>query len=150
MHTAARSVHEIILLWSRHGVFAVLAVSGAAKLLDLHGFRISLEAWSLLPASLHVPISLVVPASELALAGFWAVGRGRRRVEWLAIALIAAFVASHVSHFAMAEPPKCKCAGLLAEYARWLQDERVALWKAAGMLVLMLAAGIIRPEGKSP
>jgi uncharacterized membrane protein YphA (DoxX/SURF4 family) len=107
-------------------VALVVGVAGTLKLIDLPVFAESLAAWTLLPRGLVPPVTIAVPAAELALSLCWLLGIARRRCEWMMCGLLIGFTGVYALQWIVAEAPPCGCLGVLArrlaavEQAQWL------------------------------
>lgn len=99
-------------------VMAVLLMGAVGKLLDLGGFRASLDSWTLVPERFLSPISIAVPLVEIAVASAWFIGVHRRAAVLIAGGMIATFTAVYVAHLAWATAPDCNCFGLIIAYER--------------------------------
>lgn len=121
-------------------VMCVLAVTGAAKLLDLRGFEASLATWKLLPQWSRGPVALLIPAAEVLIGAAWLAGIRRPGVLWAGAGLLAAFTAAYGLHVAMAKPPSCGCLGTLERF-RNLQVSATQHLVFNGVLIGSLVGG---------
>lgn len=120
----------------------ILGVAGLLKFYDLSVFNRSLSAWSVLPRWSHAPISLLIPAAELALAMAWFCNVRRRLVCLVAGILYCAFAVLHSVQLRAGLHPQCACAGVLSEAIQVIaQAVPMAIGTAlAGMVCMAVGA----------
>ncbi len=128
-----------IAFWASTLVFALLLLAGVAKLAELDAFWWTLVREHGLSERISTPVSLLVPTSEVLVAGLWLAGFDRRRAAWGGLFLLAVFSVYLGVQIATREEPACGCLGVLAEYARWMDSARVGI---ARNLVMILPLGV--------
>src|SRR5262249_39777281 len=120
------------------------AVAGVAKLLDRAAFRRALEGFGA-PAPLQVPLAVVLPLGELAIAGALFVPALARWAALAALALLVVFCIAIVRSLARGAAPDCNCFGGLTqtEVGRGTLVRNVVL----GALAAFAAFGTDEPTG---
>ena len=93
----------------RWGLALVFAWSGGAKLSSLEVFQQSLGFWGFVPEAWLDPVSRIIPATELLLAGWLASGVARPAALLLAAQLGALFATLHAYLLARGEVVPCAC-----------------------------------------
>lgn len=146
MHRASTTVSERPcgptrwLLVPPHLVMVLLGVAGVLKLLDMDGFRQSLETWELVPSPIRIAAAMLVPTIEMALFLVWLSGYRRRLAALCAITLLACFAGVFAVHIVLVEPPECSCFGLLRRYGARREQAALVLLRDAVMLAGLLPA----------
>lgn len=101
---------EVLLSSGRVLLAAVFAVAAAGKLLDLEGTRDALRAFGA-PRSLVVPLALLLPVAELAVAALLVPTPSAVVGAAGALALLLAFSAAIAANLARGHTPDCHCFG---------------------------------------
>lgn len=128
-------------------VMAVVLLGAVGKLLDLGGFRDSLDSWALVPARFHPPISIAVPLVEIAVASAWFVGVHRSVMVLFAGGMIAMFTVVYAAHLAWASAPECNCFGLIVAYERGRISSENLLMRNAILLGMLAVGGLASLSG---
>lgn len=133
---------DLIVALARHtgwlamaAPMAMLLVVSVAKLSDMPGFILSLRTWTLIPPSLILPVSFIAVSSEFIVAGWWFVGKDRRRAAIAGAVLLLCFAGTYLLHLAYGVRPSCACMGAL-QAAFEARDEG---WMIAGRSVALAA-----------
>ncbi len=150
MRSAERAgMTDRIAFWASTLVFAFLLVAGVVKLAELDAFWWTLVREHGMSERVATPVSVLVPAGEVLAAGFWLCGVERRHAARGGLALLALFSVYLGVQIATREAPTCGCLGVLAEYARWMDNAQVGIVRNIIMMVplgLWLARGGMRAE----
>lgn len=119
----------------------VIGFAGVMKLADLWLFQNALTTWTLVPAALLRPLTLLIPTTEVTIAGLWLLGINRAFVEGAALSLLVIFGGVLSAHFLLAQPPDCGCFGRLLRFQSLRDSAVVGIGKSFG-LALILAVGV--------
>jgi prepilin-type N-terminal cleavage/methylation domain-containing protein len=129
-----------------------LMVAGFLKLADLPDFMASLRTWrSLSPTGIAVA-SVLVPPTEVVVAGLWVMGLARRRCEVAAALLLIFFTGAYLWEWGRHGVPHCGCLGLIAGRLEFLEEAPHVVARNA-LLLLLLVAGVTvarAVQGDSP
>lgn len=113
----------------------ILGLAGVAKLISLELFWWDLIREHGMTREWAAAIAVVVPVCELAIAGSWAIGTRRRTTAAAGIVLLSVFTVYLLYHYFVREAPSCSCAGILAQYASWLEKTEYGIIRNLVMLV---------------
>jgi uncharacterized membrane protein YphA (DoxX/SURF4 family) len=118
---------------------ALLLVSGAAKLLDLHGFAAVVDTYDVLPDALLAPAAYALAVVEVGLGVWLAIGRALPPTATLVVVLHTVYLVWIVIALARGlDIPNCGCFGVY--FARPLTPVRVL----EDVALLALAMGLSR------
>jgi prepilin-type N-terminal cleavage/methylation domain-containing protein len=127
-----------IRLFLAHAVFGVVLAAGVLKSLDLGTFKSALSTWSLIPSPLTDILAILVPATEIVLAGLWFCGIARWAVGIATLLLLLLASSFYIAHLALVGKPECACFGPI----RLWEDQRVdavfVLARNAGLFAMLL------------
>lgn len=121
---------------------ALVLGAGLVKFFDLAAFRASLDSWVLVPEMARGPLSILVPASELTVAGLW-FSRPRRAIYLALGGMIALFTGFYILHLATVGAPDCGCFGKLDQYFAWKNSSETLLWRNTLLMALWACGGLL-------
>ncbi len=105
---SAKSVLRIIL-----GNFFI--VSGLAKMWDIYGFSSNVSSYGVLPASLVVPVSIIVPFVEFALGLMLLLNYRPHTASLSLLVMVVIFTGFSAIRYLAGNASDCGCFGKLAE-----------------------------------
>jgi hypothetical protein len=131
---------------------ASLALAGVLKFVELDRFAMALRSWDMLPKAWIPLLTVVVPTSEVLLAGTYFLRLGSRWVWCLcAVLLLVLYTGSLALQSVLSSPPDCDCLGLLMAHSETMKSIQAAFIRNAIMIGL-LGGGMVlhRCGGKVP
>jgi uncharacterized membrane protein YphA (DoxX/SURF4 family) len=90
-------------------------VAGAAKIPDIHGFRLLVDRYGILPGSLAGPFAYALPFVEVGIGLYLAAGLFVRGAALAGTLLFSAFLAAQVSAMVRGLSLDCGCFGTVVE-----------------------------------
>lgn len=117
-------------------VICIIAAAGILKLIDLAAFGKALGTWRFIPQTAVLPLAIMVPCTELGIAGLWLLGR-RRLAALAALGLLVCFTLFYFAHLAFAAPPDCGCMGKLALFEDQTRESQFIVGRNVALLMLL-------------
>ena len=136
MNGAAGTTADFAALIARFGVAGLLGRHAISKVLALDDFQTAVGGYHLLPPKLVPAASRAIPAAEIILGAFMAVGLWLRETAALTAAMLALYTAAIAINLARGVEFDCGCRGG--------KNPRPASWgRVLGNLVLITLAWLV-------